>query len=53
MGMLSAATRLGGEIMGSPGEPGVVKAGALADLLLVDGDPSPTSQSSRTAPRSA
>jgi imidazolonepropionase-like amidohydrolase len=25
--------------MGRPGELGVVKAGALADLLLVDGDP--------------
>ena len=36
---LVAATRLGGEIMGRPGELGVVKAGALADLLLVDGDP--------------
>ena len=34
-----AATRLGGEAMGRPGELGVVKAGALADLLLVDGDP--------------
>jgi imidazolonepropionase-like amidohydrolase len=34
-----AATRHGGEIMGKPGELGVVKAGALADLLLVDGDP--------------
>jgi imidazolonepropionase-like amidohydrolase len=34
-----AATRLGGEIMGQSGELGVVKAGALADLLLVDGDP--------------
>jgi imidazolonepropionase-like amidohydrolase len=36
---LVAATRLGGELMGHPGELGVVKAGALADLLLVDGDP--------------
>lgn len=36
---LVAATRLGGEIMGRPGELGVVKPGALADLLLVDGDP--------------
>jgi imidazolonepropionase-like amidohydrolase len=36
---LVAATRLGGEIMGRPGELGVVTPGALADLLLVDGDP--------------
>ncbi len=36
---LVAATRLGGEIMGRPGEVGVVAEGALADLLLVDGDP--------------
>lgn len=34
-----AATKLGGEIMGRPGELGLVQAGALADLLLVDGDP--------------
>lgn len=39
METLCAATRLGGEIMGRPGELGVVKEGALADLLLVDGDP--------------
>ena len=39
METLVAATRLGGEIMGRPGELGVVEAGALADLLLVDGDP--------------
>jgi imidazolonepropionase-like amidohydrolase len=39
METLEAATRLGGELMGRPGELGVVKAGALADLLLVDGDP--------------
>ena len=36
---LVAATRLGGELMGQPGALGVVKAGAMADLLLVDGDP--------------
>ena len=36
---LVAATRLGGELMGHPGELGVIKPGALADLLLVDGDP--------------
>ena len=39
METLVAATRLGGELMGRPGELGVVKAGALADLLLVEGDP--------------
>jgi imidazolonepropionase-like amidohydrolase len=39
METLEAATRLGGEIMGRAGELGVIKAGALADLLLVDGDP--------------
>ena len=39
METIVAATRLGGELMGRPGELGVVKRGALADLLLVDGDP--------------
>ena len=39
METLVAATCHGGEIMGQPGELGVVKPGALADLLLVDGDP--------------
>ena len=39
METLVAATKHGGEIMGRPGELGVVTAGALADLLLVDGDP--------------
>lgn len=39
METLVAATRMGGEIMGKPGELGVVREGALADLLLVDGDP--------------
>jgi imidazolonepropionase-like amidohydrolase len=36
---LLAATALGGEIMGMGAELGQVKAGYLADLLLVDGDP--------------
>ncbi|MGE0310392.1 MAG: amidohydrolase family protein [Lautropia sp.] len=36
---LVAATRTGGELMGHPGEIGVLQAGAFADLLLVDGDP--------------
>jgi imidazolonepropionase-like amidohydrolase len=39
METLVAATRQGGDIMGLPGELGVVRPGALADLLLVDGDP--------------
>jgi imidazolonepropionase-like amidohydrolase len=39
METLVAATRLGGEIMGHPGELGQIKPGYLADLLLVDGDP--------------
>jgi imidazolonepropionase-like amidohydrolase len=39
METIEAATRLGGELMGRPGELGVVVPGALADLLLVDGDP--------------
>jgi imidazolonepropionase-like amidohydrolase len=36
---LSAATKLGGEIMGLGGELGMVKPGYIADLLLVEGDP--------------
>jgi len=36
---LHAATALGGQIMGQGDELGQVKAGWLADLLLVDGDP--------------
>jgi len=36
---LVAATRLGGEIMGIGDELGQIKAGYLADLLLVRGDP--------------
>src|SRR5436309_2581469 len=39
MDTIVAATRHGGELMGLPGELGIVKVGALADLLLVDGDP--------------
>ena len=31
--------RVGGDLMGHKGELGVIKEGALADLLLVDGDP--------------
>ncbi len=40
MEAIISATRMGGEIMGRPGELGLVKEGFLADLLLVDGDPS-------------
>jgi imidazolonepropionase-like amidohydrolase len=36
---LLAATRLGGQIMGMGDELGQIKVGYLADLLLVDGDP--------------
>jgi len=36
---LLAATRLGGQIMGMGSELGQIKPGFLADLLLVDGDP--------------
>jgi imidazolonepropionase-like amidohydrolase len=36
---LVAATKLGGEIMGMGDELGQVKPGYLADLLLIDGDP--------------
>jgi imidazolonepropionase-like amidohydrolase len=39
MEAIVATTKLGGEIMMKPGELGIVKQGALADLLLVDGDP--------------
>lgn len=37
---LDAATRLGGEIMARPHELGRVAPGYLADLIVVDGDPS-------------
>ncbi len=36
---LSAATKLGGEIMGMESELGLIRKGYLADLLLVAGDP--------------
>jgi imidazolonepropionase-like amidohydrolase len=38
-GALKCATAVGGDLMGMKGELGVVAEGALADLLLVDGDP--------------
>ena len=39
MDAIIAATKFGGEIMGMGDRLGQVKAGYLADLLLVDGDP--------------
>lgn len=36
---LHAATALGGALMGMPGELGMIAPGYLADLLIVDGDP--------------
>ena len=36
---LKCATVVGGELMGHGGELGLVREGALADLLLVDGNP--------------
>jgi len=36
---LRSATGYGGELMGLPGELGLIRAGCLADLVLVDGDP--------------
>ena len=36
---LSAATMLGGQLMGRGHELGLIREGYLADLLLVDGDP--------------
>ena len=36
---LVAATKLGGELMGQGDKLGQIKAGYLADLLVVDGDP--------------
>ena len=37
--LLVQATSMNAEIIGAKGDLGVVKAGALADLLIVDGDP--------------
>jgi imidazolonepropionase-like amidohydrolase len=39
MEAIVAATKWGGEIMGMGDELGQIKAGCLADLLVVDGDP--------------
>ncbi len=40
MEAIQAGTKLGGEIMGMGHELGLIKEGYLADMLLVDGDPS-------------
>lgn len=37
--VLCAATKFGGELMGFPGELGVIESGWLADILVVNGDP--------------
>lgn len=37
--VLQQATLVGAEIIGMAGQLGVIKAGAIADLLVVDGDP--------------
>lgn len=39
MEAIQSATQLGGDVMQRPHELGLVKAGYLADLILVDGDP--------------
>jgi len=39
MQAIQAATRHGGALMGQPDDLGQIRAGYLADLLLVDGDP--------------
>ena len=39
MEAILSTTRLGGEIMGQPGELGQIKEGYLADIILIDGDP--------------
>ena len=48
MEAIQAGTKLGGEIMGMGNELGLIREGYLADLLLVDGNPSRTSASCRT-----
>jgi imidazolonepropionase-like amidohydrolase len=37
--IIHSATVVGAELLGRPGELGVVAPGALADLLVVDGNP--------------
>lgn len=36
---LKCATEVGGDLMGHKGELGIIRQGALADILLVDGNP--------------
>jgi imidazolonepropionase-like amidohydrolase len=38
-GALKCATSVGGDLMGHKGELGVIREGALADILLVDANP--------------
>ncbi len=48
---LRCATSVGGDLMGHAGELGVIREGALADLLLVDGNPlEDLSRARRTGP---
>ena len=37
--IIHSATIVGAELLGRPGELGVIAPGALADLLVVDGNP--------------
>jgi imidazolonepropionase-like amidohydrolase len=37
--VIASATTVNAEILGRPGELGVIAPGALADILLIDGDP--------------
>ena len=39
MDTIVSATKMGGEIMGQSDELGLIKAGYLADILVVDGNP--------------
>src|SRR5688572_28369962 len=40
MEIIRSATTIGAEIIRMPGKLGVIEPGAIADLLVVDGDPS-------------
>ena len=37
--VINSATRIGAEILRREGEPGVIAPGAIADLLVIDGNP--------------